>query len=299
MSTPINVLITTRNEARHIAAAVTNASALGKVFVVDSGSTDDTQALAADAGAVVVEHAFVTYARQKNWALENLPFDAQWVLILDADERLTDGLKEEVQAIAARSAQATQTGAGQLPAPSPPPVGYYVNRIMLFMGRGIRHGGLYPSWNLRFFQRGKCRYEDRSVHEHMIAQGPVGYLRNRMLHVKLETISEYIQKHIHYADLESDEWVRTRLGKSTTPPASKLFPSVLGVRQHIRRQVWPRIPCRPVWRFLYMYFVRLGFLDGKAGFHLAVLMGNYEHMIGILCRDKLRRARANAAITPD
>jgi glycosyltransferase involved in cell wall biosynthesis len=271
---PIDVLIVAGNEAGNIAEAVASARQVGQVFVVDSCSTDGTQELARQAGATVVEHPFEGYARQKNWALDNLPWTGRWTLILDADERIPAALRDELL----RRAEA-----------DPPIDGYLVNRLTVFMGRPIRHGGLYPSWNLRFFRRGCCRYEDRSVHEHMVASGPTGYLRQQLLHLRREPISQYLLKHIRYADLESDEWVKRLQGRSGEARAEALFPSRLRYRQWLRRSVWPRLPWRPLWRFVYMYIVRLGFLDGAAGWHLALLMANYEYMIRLLTLEKLGR----------
>lgn len=273
----VDVMVTSFNEADHIREVVANARQIGRVFVLDSQSTDGTQELARQAGAVVVEHAFEGYARQKNWGLENLPFTGEWVFIIDADERLTPGLVREIKTRAADAASAD---------------GYFVNRLMIFMGRPIRHGGLYPSWNLRFFRRGRCRYEDRSVHEHMLCDGPTDYLRQEMLHIRHETISQYIAKHIHYANLESDEWVKLRLGRGSAASPQALFRHSLRYRQWLRRRVWPVLPGRPLWRFIYMYLLRMGFLDGRAGWDLALLMASYEYMISLLYRDKLVAARA-------
>lgn len=272
----IEVLIPTYNEKAHIAQTVANALQIGPVFVLDSCSTDGTQQLARDAGATVVEQKFLGYARQKNWGLDHLPFRGQWVFILDADERFTPELRDEVLRTAASD---TKT------------IGFFVNRVVIFMGRAIRHGGLYPSWNLRFFRRGRCRYEDRAVHEHMVCDGPTEYLKHEMLHIRRETISEYLQKHIQYADLESDEWVKLRLGKGGGARPGTMFRDLLRYRQWLRRQMWPKTPMRPLLRFLYMYFVRLGFLDGRPGLHLAQLMASYEYMISLLYRDKLTRIR--------
>lgn len=272
----VEVLIPTLNEADHIEQAVKSGLQVGPVFVLDSCSTDGTQEIARKAGATVVEHAWEGYARQKNWGLENLPFQGEWVFILDADERIMPELRDEVNRVVASN---------------PKQDGFFVNRVVIFMGRAIRHGGLYPSWNLRFFRRGKCRYEDRAVHEHMVCDGETSYLRNEMLHIRRETISEYIEKHIRYADLESDEWVKQRLGKGGGANTGSLFRDMLRYRQWLRRRIWPKLPFRPLMRFVYMYFVRLGVLDGKPGFHLALLMASYEYMISLLYRDKLRAIR--------
>jgi hypothetical protein len=110
-----------------------------------------------------------------------------------------------------------------------------------------------------------------------------------MLHVRRETISQFLTKHIKYADQESDEWVRNRFGHVEPEPVGRLFRDILRYRQWLRRRVWPWLPGRPLWRFGYMYFLRGGFLDGSAGWHLARLMSNYEYMISLLYRDKQLR----------
>ena len=277
MSTPpaIDILVPTLNEADHIVETVANASELGPVFVLDSFSTDDTPRLAREAGATVVQRKFTNYSDQKNWALDNLPFKGEWVFILDADERITPALRREVQ---------SKLAAGG------PVEGYFVNRVVIFMGRAIRHGGLYPSWNLRLFRRGRARYEDRAVHEHMICAGPTAYLKHEMLHIRRENLNAYLAKHVRYADMESDEWVKQKLGQASGAEARQLFRDVLKYRQWLRRRVWPLLPARPGWRFFYMYVFKLGFLDGRAGWHLARLMACYEYMISLLYRDKLIRA---------
>ena len=272
----VEVMIPTYNEADHIAEAVRNAALLGPVFVLDSFSTDGTQDLARAAGATVLERKFTNYGDQKNWGLDNLPFRGQWVFILDADERLTPALRKEI---------AAQVGAPRAPA------GFLVNRLPIFMGRPVRHGGLFPSWNLRLFKRGRARYEDRTVHEHMVCQGRVESLRECMLHIRRETMSRYIEKHIRYAELESNEWVKQRTGQSREGKSASLFNDLLKYRNWVRRELWPRTPFRPLLRFFYMYFFRFGFMDGEAGWHLAKLMACYEYQIGLLYKEKLAEAR--------
>lgn len=279
----IDIIIPTRNEARHIALTVKSAKTLGNVFVLDSLSDDDTQQIARDAGAQVFENKFVSYAQQKNWGLENLPLTGDWVYILDADELITEPLRDEILQATAKPGDTA---------------GYYINRQLYLFGKSIRHGGLYPSWNLRLFQRGKARYEDRSVHEHMICDGPTSYLKQAMLHIRLDTVQRYITKHIHYANLESDEWVRHRFGVGGGAKADRLFRDVLRARQWLRRNAWPRMPFRPALRFLYMYIFRLGILDGSVGLHLAILTSQYEYMISLLYREKVRDIKSGKTKPP-
>ena len=108
-----------------------------------------------------------------------------------------------------------------------------------------------------------------------------------MLHIRRESVSQYLEKHVRYADMESDEWLKWKLGRSPNAPTGELFKDALRWRQWVRRNIWPRLPARALWRFIYMYFFRFGFLDGNAGWHLAELMACYEYMITLLYRDKL------------
>lgn len=274
----IDVVIPTYNEAAHIAETVANARQFGTVHVLDSFSTDGTQELARKAGAGVVEHVFESYSKQKNWGLENLPLKGKWIFILDADERVTPQLRDELIRIAREENAAT---------------GYFVNRVVVFMGRQVRHGGLYPSWNLRFFKRGACHYEDRSVHEHMLCNGPTAYAQHLMVHIRRESISEYIAKHVRYADMESEEWVKQSRNEGGGAEPGRLFKDRLAFRQMLRRKVWPRMPFKALVRFVYMYVVRLGVLDGRAGWHLAQLMACYEFMTQLLYTDKTRTGAAD------
>ncbi|HEY7117079.1 MAG TPA: glycosyltransferase family 2 protein [Tepidisphaeraceae bacterium] len=281
MSAPrVDIMIPTLNEADHIAQTIANARELGDVYVLDSLSTDGTQQIARDAGAAaVVERPFTNYSDQKNWGIDNLPFTGDWIFILDADERITPELRDEIRQKLARAPRAN---------------GYYVNRVVLFMGKPVRHGGLYPSWNLRLFRRGTARYEERTVHEHMVCNGATDYLHHEMLHIRRESLSRFLEKHIRYADLESDEWLKWRLGQSTMGSPGSLFKDQLAARQWIRRNIWPRLPGRPLWRFMYMFFFRFGFMDGLPGWQLARLMACYEYMIGLLYKEKLQRRKESS-----
>src|SRR5690606_14213108 len=141
----------------------------------------------------VVEHEWPGYARQKNWALQTLPLESDWVLIVDADEVVLPELRDAILAVCARDpADVAEAG-------------FYINRYFVFLGRRIRHCGFYPSWNLRLLKRGRARYEEREVHEHMIANGPTGYLRGHMEHNDRRGLEAYMAKHNRYSSLEARE----------------------------------------------------------------------------------------------
>jgi hypothetical protein len=252
----IEVLIPTLNEAPNIAEAVKNASQLGPVFVLDACSSDNTAELAKTAGATVAAHPFVDEASQINWGLEHLGFAGQWVFILHADERIMPALRDEVLGKIGRGSD----------------VGYWVNRQLIFMGRAIRHGGLFPAWNLRLFRRGSARFEQRGAEAHAVCDGPARQLQGELLQIRSQTITRYIEKQIHSADLECGEWANRRSSQSAGAAAGRLW-----------------IPLRPFWRFCWMYLIRLGFLDGSAGWHLACLAASHEYMLALLDEEKMHK----------
>jgi glycosyltransferase involved in cell wall biosynthesis len=136
MPAPLSVLVPTLDEEVNLPECLASLAWADQVIVVDSFSHDRTIAIAREFGAHVVQHEFENYSRQKNWALETLPFRHEWVLIVDADERVTPELRAEIEAVLA----------------APEWAGYYVNRRFIFLGTWIRHAGWYPSWNLRLFR---------------------------------------------------------------------------------------------------------------------------------------------------
>lgn len=268
----IEILIPTFNESANLAHALASVCDWADVVrVVDSESTDDTREIAERYGAEVVIQPWLGYAKQKNWALENLPWRADWIFILDADEVIQPGLRDELIAVASRPVDDIEQA------------GFYINRYFIFMGRRIRHCGYYPSWNLRFFKRGKARYEEREVHEHMMLDGPSGKLKGHMEHYDRRGLEHFIAKHNRYSTLEARELVRGASHEGMLP-ADQLEPGIR-LRRWLKYNVLPRLPLLGVWRFVYMYFIRFGFLDGVAGFRFSMLLGTYDFFIAIKIRE--------------
>jgi glycosyltransferase involved in cell wall biosynthesis len=245
-----------------------------QVFVVDSFSRDRTPEIAREYGAQVVQHAFENYARQKNWALECLPFQHDWVLILDADERVPPDLADDIAGAIRSSAFA----------------GYYLNRRFIFLGTWIRHAGWYPSWNLRLFQHRRGRYEDRPVHEHVVLEGRAGYLPHDLLHVDRRPFSAFVDRHNRYSSFEAEARLAAEARRGGQ---GRLSPRLLGApverKRFLRERVWPRLPCKPLVLFVYMYLVRRGLLDGRAGLTLCVFHAWQEFVVGVKL-EELRRA---------
>ncbi|MCA9293112.1 MAG: glycosyltransferase family 2 protein [Phycisphaerales bacterium] len=269
----VSVIIPTFNEELNLPHALKSVvDKAQQVFVVDSESTDRTQSIAEDFGATVVVRPWLGYAAQKNWALDNLPIETDWVFILDADESITPELWTEIEAITRKPAHEVAAA------------GYYVNRLTYFMGRPIRHCGFFPSYNLRFFKLGAARYEDRSVHEHMVVQGATARLKHLMLHEDRRGLEHFIAKHNRYSTLEARELVKGQ----RTPSKQKLERGI-AFRRWLKYHVLPKLPISGVWRFFYMYFFRLGFLDGITGLRFCVTLSIYDMLISLKMAE-LRRA---------
>lgn len=273
---PISVVIPVKNEEANIQLCIESVRFADEVFVVDSNSTDHTAEIAESCGAKVVQFRFRPGgSRKKNWALDNLPFRNEWVLLLDADERVTPELEAEIRAEFAGGPRVD---------------GYYLNRKLIFLGRWLKHGGNYPSWNLRLFKHKLGRYErletedlasagDVEVHEHVVLNGNAGYLREPLLHLDYKDLHRFIERHNNYSTWDAKMRLHLlnggRLSKAIQP---RFFGSPVE-RKRWLKQLWVHLPCRPLLRFLYIYFLRLGFLDGKPGFIYAVFKAIQEFHI--------------------
>lgn len=270
---PVDILIQTYNEQANLSHALASVSGwVNRVFVVDSGSTDRTEAITREHGAQFVSHAWEGYAGQKNWALANLPFESPWIMILDADEAITPELRREMVEVCSRPAEQT------------PEAGFYINRYLMFMGRRIRHCGYFPSWNLRLFKAGRARYEDRPVHEHMILDGDAGYLRGLMSHEDRRGLEHYIAKHNRYSTLEAETLFFAQKYESGVEP--RLFGGgAIARRRFFRTKIYPKLPAKWLGRFVWMYFINLGFLDGLTGLRFCMLISSHELFTSLKLRE--------------
>jgi glycosyltransferase involved in cell wall biosynthesis len=267
-STPVSLLVIARNEEKNIGDCLRSVQWASEVFVVDSLSEDRTVEIARAAGALTFLHAFQGYAAQRNWALETLPFSNEWVLMLDADERVPTALAAEI-------AEAVRNDGNGY-------IGFFVARRLIFLGRWLKHGGLYPTWLLRLFNRHKVRFEERPVNEHAVVHGPTGRLQNSFDHCDNRPLSDWIAKHNVYSKLEAEEYLQEtlRIGY-TTAIAPRLWGSQAERKRWIKLRVWNRLPLllRPFLFFFRSYVLKRGFLDGQAGFVYHVLWGFYHQFL--------------------
>lgn len=274
---PVSVLIPAKNEEANLGACLESLQRADEIFVVDSQSSDSSIEIAKSYGANVVQFHFNgSWPKKKNWSLENLSFRHEWVLIVDCDERITPELWEEI-ALAIQNLKYD---------------GYYLNRKVFFLGKWIRYGGKYPDWNLRLFKHKQGRYEnlnteeirntgDNEVHEHVILEGSVGYLKNDMLHIDFRDIYHWLERHNRYSNWEARVYFNLLNGKddSGTIGANLLGDAVQ--RKRFLKKLWVRLPFKPTIRFILFYVLRLGFLDGKAGYIYGRLLSQYEYQIGV------------------
>ncbi|MEA5421187.1 glycosyltransferase family 2 protein [Spirulina sp. CCNP1310] len=290
---PVSVLIPAKNEELNLPACLASVAQADEVFVVDSQSSDRSIAIAEAQGAKVVQFHFNgRWPKKKNWSLENLSFRNDWVLIVDCDERITPELWDEI-------AHRIQ---------NPDYAGYYLNRRVYFLGKWIRHGGKYPDWNLRLFRHKQGRYEnlstedipntgDNEVHEHVILEGQVGYLKEDMLHIDFRDIYHWLARHNRYSNWEARVYYNllTGQGENNTIGANLFGDAVQ--RKRFLKKIWVRLPFRPFLRFLLFYILRFGFLDGRAGYIYGRLLSQYEYHIGIKLYE-LRQFGGQLNVTP-
>lgn len=264
----VSVIVPVKNEGAILQACLEHLQWADEIVVVDSQSTDDTAEIAQRMGAQVVQFYFNgIFPKKKNWALENIPFRNEWVLIVDADEHIPPSLAEEI-------ASAIQCKGVD---------GFFINRRFFFMGRWIRHCGYYPSWNLRLFRHDKGRYEqiecaeastgDNEVHEHVILRGQAEYLKNDMLHYAYPSISVWVEKHNRYS-----EWEAHAARRLLVPQTNDRLMGHKLYWKRLLKRIYLRLPLRFVFRFLYAYVIRLGILDGRPGFIFCGLLSFYDFL---------------------
>ena len=229
---PVSLVVITRDAATDIAECLLSAPFCADALVVDSGSGDHTVETARRSGARVISRAWLGFGPQKQYAVQEARHD--WVLCLDADERLSPELRETIAALFARG--------------EPPHPAYALARRNRFLGRWLAHGEGYPDWTTRLFDRRRARWSDDPVHERVIADGPVGRLEGDLLHASAESLERYIAKQNRYTTLQADA-LHARGARSS------------GLT----------MAAAPFARFFRFYVLKLGFLDGAAGFaHIAI-----------------------------
>ncbi|MBT63394.1 MAG: glycosyl transferase family 2 [Puniceicoccaceae bacterium] len=259
----ISIFILTLNEEQNVDICLESVRDFDDVVVLDSFSSDKTVELAEAKGARVVQRKFDNWAAHQNWAMANIEFKHKWVFYLDADERMTPELQAEITAIAANEQEQRR--------------GFSVGRTNYFMGRTITH--CYPAVPImRFFQPKYIRYE-RLVNPIALIDGETGHLSHRFLHYNFSKgLTEWFDKHNKYALSEAKEGLKALREQD---PDVSLFSKDPALKRVALKNLALRLPGRPFVKFLYLYILRRGFLDGKAGFTYCILQSIYEYLIDL------------------
>ena len=243
----LSVIIITKNEAEQIRGCLESVRWADEMVILDSGSTDGTVGICREFTDNVFETDWPGFGPQKNRALDKAKGD--WVLSIDADERISPELRQEIeQAMTSKQYQ-----------------GYEIPRSSYYCGRQIRHSGWWPDYIIRLFRRDSARFSDSLVHEHVEAQGPVGRLRNPLIHYSFRNFEEVLDKMNRYSTYNAEMLLQA--GKSSS----------------VLKAAW-----RGFWTFIKTYIFRAGFLDGRHGFMLAVSNAEgtyYKYVKLILLRE--------------
>jgi hypothetical protein len=246
----LSAVIITKNAAAQLEDCLKSLRFADEIVVVDSGSSDGTQELAARCGARVLQKEWLGFGAQKQFAVEAAKHD--WVLCLDADERVSDALRESI----ARELVAPRSKA------------YSVARCNRFLGRWLRHGEGYPDWSLRLFHRAHARWTEDTVHEKVASSVPALKLTGDLLHDSAETLEKYLDKQNRYTSLQAES-----------------------LRAAGARATIAHLALSPVFRFIKFYLLRLGFLDGAPGLvHIAIgCMNSFNKYAKLMALERARR----------
>lgn len=268
----VSVLILTLNEESNLGDCIDSCGWSDDIVVFDSLSEDGTLAIARDKGARIAQRRFDNYAAQRNAALTTVAYKHPWVLMVDADERVPPELSAEIlKAVAAAGPQLAM---------------YRMRRKDYFMGTWLRRSSGYPTWFGRLVRPGRIRVE-REVNEEYIADGEVGRLAGHLHHYPFNRgVAYWFERHNRYSTMEAA--AKLSLHRSRIELRSLLNGDPIDRRRTLKQLLY-YVPLRPQIVFLYLYVVRLGLLDGRAGFHFSRMRATYEMLIDLKVAETRRR----------
>lgn len=266
----ISVVILTKNEAQDLPGCLESVKWSDDVHVFDSYSNDDTAKIAARHGASVTQRKFDNFASQRNAALHSLHYKHPWLLILDADERVPPLLHDELREFVAE-----------------PDAGFAAGRLRrrdFLYGTWLKHAQLSPYY-IRLVKPDQVQYE-REVNEVLKVDGPIADLRQPFDHYPFSKgMKHWLDKHNLYSSMEAGLALKSRAGQTPFSINKAFFTQDFNERRYHQKELFYRLPFRPLVKFMMIYFLRLGLLDGRAGFTYAVLQSLYEYMIVLKTRE--------------
>ena len=286
---PVTVIVATKNEERNLPDCLKSIRFAEQVIIVDSQSQDATVDLARQSGAEVHQfHYQGDWPKKRNWALDSLPIRNEWILILDADERVSPALQAEIKTAIL----------------SPEVDGYYLKWKFMFLGRWMKHSWSH-GWMLRLFRHGRASYEDlgmrgqggwdAEVHENIVCSGRCERLENVLDHDSNENLTFWIGKQNEFSDWNADR--RLNQLQEALPSLALLFSTDPVQRRKILKAIFIRLPAKPLLMFLYLYVIKAGILDGIEGFYFCRLRAIHEFNIGAKVFERQQAKRR--ALRPD
>lgn len=263
MAVPISIVILTYNEEVNLADCLESLKAISDVHVLDSGSTDQTLAIAKRNNVKTYFNPFSGFGQQRNWAIKNIETKHPWVLHLDADERMTPELLEEIEVVLAAR---------------PSVGGFHVPNKLIFCGRWLKYSSGYPTYQVRLFHSQRLRFTDYGHGQREETNFGLGRLTQPYLHLAFSKgLDSWFAKHAKYARLEAEQAMR----ELEKPSSISLF-SFDGVeRRRALKRLAYRLPFRSTLRFLYMLLINRAILDGWAGITYARMVAIYESMMSV------------------
>ncbi|VGO21664.1 glycosyltransferase family 2 protein [Pontiella sulfatireligans] len=260
---PVSILILTKNEEINIERCIQSVAWSDDIVVFDSFSDDRTVEIAERLGARVIQRKFDNWSAHQNWGVENIKFKHSWVYYTDADEICDEQLQEELVRLGV-------AGEGFS--------AFQVRRKDYFMGRWLKRSQLYPTWITRVFRPEKIRYE-RLVNPVVIVEGKTGLLQGHIIHYPFSHgVGHWFERHNKYSDMEAQDLIKEVVAEFHF---SELFSRDAAVKRRAMKTLAYKMPGRPLLMFGYLYFVRLGLLDGLPGLRYSLMRSMYEYMIDL------------------
>jgi len=252
MKASVAVIVLTYNEENNLSNCLKSIVGFtDNIFIVDSGSTDKTLQIARSFGVNVTYHPFENYAKQRNWALQNLPITTDWVLNIDADHRLTAELKENIQLHLEKGVPNDING-------------FLASRRTMFMGKWIKYGGHYPTYHAVMFRTGFGKCEEKLYDQHFLVTGKTLKLKGDIIDLITESLTTFTDRHNKWSSLEAQQQISPEHNDSTIK--GSLTGNPIQARRYVKN-IYEKFPLfvRPLIYFIVRYFFRLGFLDGRRG----------------------------------
>ncbi len=272
---PVSVMVFTLNEEIHLPSCLASLAWCDDVIIVDSYSSDATESICRSAGVRFAQNTFTGFGDQRNWALQHASPRHDWVLILDADERVTPELVSELRAL--------------IPSVGADIGAFRIRRRFHLWGRWLRHSSLYPTWVVRLVHRDRVRYINRGHAETQEVQGRIADLANDLIDENLKGLDDWFDRQNRYA--AKDAAYELAAERSALPWRRGLFGGALERRALLKRLA-ARAPARPLLYFIYSYVLRCGFLDGRDGLQFCLMKALYQRMVQIRKYDLRRAAKS-------